>query len=110
MRWRRHGTGDKPFILTARDERDPFSRSLLCIRTTQLASEEGRLLAHIRAPVPWPQEQVREVLANFTASSCAKVRRDWRATNRRQLLSRTQPMSRLLAILGRHQASDGRLE
>ena len=46
----------------------------------------------------------------LTALSYAKVRRDWRATNHRQPLSRTQPLSRLPAALGIHLALDGRLE
>jgi hypothetical protein len=45
---------------------------------------------------------------SLTASSYAKVRRGWRATNRRQLLSRTQQALFLRAALGTHPASDRR--
>src|SRR5262249_9031058 len=45
------------------------------------------------------------ILAFLTALLCAKARRGWRTTNRRQLLSRSQPNSRLRAPLGINPAS-----
>jgi hypothetical protein len=47
-----------------------------------------------------------DAVLDLTASSYSKVRRDLRPTNRRQLLSRTQPVLFLRAALGTNSASD----